>query len=486
MTPTEYALMTAIWSYWWTNESDPWPSVEHLREQLGKSERQVRRLLQRLRDKGFMLSVEQYNYEHKQVSNRYDFTPFLKRLVDYLEALEQPTKPDKASGEGVRNGRESVSESARSGCQNGQGIEDESDSDPSNRDTSSSSGSAASSKGTVLPPAPTCSHIAHRTIRKTEEETEESREIESRRSSNPPTTSQKLAASGRAKEAKQENTGKKESKWEEFVLASGVPRERLYELETWLQSCPRPGQTPLLVQAIIDPISQQFNNGRLMIANRTQATKLYLYARAQGLQHEELEDAFREWVHTAFKHVHPHVEKKMAWFFRALKVELLKSLMSFASSPAPLPGESPSEEEAAPVTEPGEESASPYHPAGEATITLDDDQGVTTMGEAGEASPLFSREQGNEPEQGSLPVNKHMPTGHNRKAREDYARHMKWRLARMGVSEPTVQFEHRCGCPLYYSPTRWGKPRCASCDGDRGWSQELKDLIESIRTYDAP
>ena len=267
MTPTEYALMTAIWSYWWTNQSDPWPSVEHLREQLGKSERQVRRLLQRLRDKGFMLSVEQYNYEHKQVSNRYDFTPFLKRLVDYLEALEQPTKPDKASGEDVRNGRESVSESAGSGCQNRQGIEDESDSDPSNRDTSSLSGSAASSKGTVLPPTPTCSHIAHTAIRNQEKGTGEADKIESHRTSNPPPASQEPAATARAKEVKQENTGEKISKWEEFVLASGVPLERLNALETWLQTCPRPGQTPLLVQALIDPISQQFGNGSLMVSN---------------------------------------------------------------------------------------------------------------------------------------------------------------------------------------------------------------------------
>src|SRR5947199_4432159 len=37
MTPTEYAMMTAIWSYWWSHQSNPWPSVEHICEQTKKS-----------------------------------------------------------------------------------------------------------------------------------------------------------------------------------------------------------------------------------------------------------------------------------------------------------------------------------------------------------------------------------------------------------------------------------------------------------------
>lgn len=333
MTPTEFALMTAIWSYWWTHESDPWPSVEHLMQHLGKSERTVRRLLQRLRDKGFMLSVEQYNYERKQISNRYDFSPFLRRLADYLDALEQPTKPDKPAGEGVKTGGQSVPESATSGCQNWQGIENESKTDFSDEDESDSSAGGASSKGTDSPSAPACSHIAHATIRNTKGDTESPNQVESHRTSNHPSTEKGLAGAARAKGVEGDITGRKPSKYEEYVLASGVPLPRLYALETWLQQHSRPAETPLLVEALIDPISQSLANGHLMVANRTQAAKLYQYAREQGrFEQEELEDAFREWVYTASKHIPPNVQKKCAWFFRALKVELLKCLV--ARSPA--------------------------------------------------------------------------------------------------------------------------------------------------------
>ncbi len=340
MTPTEYALMTAIWSYWWTHESDPWPSVEHLMEHLGKSERTVRRLLQRLRDKGFMLSVEQYNYERKQISNRYDFSPFLRRLADYLDALEQPAKPNKPVGEGVKTGGQSVPDSAPSGCQNGQGIENESKSNFSDKDKSDSSGSAASSKGTDLPSAPACSHIAHATIGNTKGDTESPNQVESHRTSNRPAPEKGVTGAASAKGVEGDITGRKPSKYEEFVLASGVPLPRLYALETWLQQHARPAETPLLVEALIDPISQTFANGHLMVANRTQAAKLYQYAREQGrFAQEELEDAFREWVHTAAKHIPPNVERKMAWFFRAVKVELLKWLL--ARSPTEEQNDSP-------------------------------------------------------------------------------------------------------------------------------------------------
>jgi hypothetical protein len=219
----------------------------------------------------------------------------------------------------------------------------------------------------VLPPSTTCSHIAHGAIRKTQE----TEEIESHRTSNPPSASQELPAGDRAKEVEENTTGKKASKYEEFVLASGVPLERLYALETWLQQCPRQEQTPLLVQALIDPISQQFDNGRLIVSNRTQAAKLYLYARKQGVPQEELEDAFREWVHAAFIHVPPHVTKKMAWFFRALKVELLKGLMFIAWPSASQQREALAEEEAAAqVTEPCDAS---YHPTREIVLTPEDD-----------------------------------------------------------------------------------------------------------------
>jgi biotin operon repressor len=371
MTPTEYVIMTAIWSFWWSNQSDPWPSVEQIRSQVGKSERQVRRYLQRLRDKGFMLSVEQYNGEGKQISNRYDFTPFFKRLIAYLDEMEQPVKSGHSPSRDDKSDGETMSNEAGSGCQKDQRNQIESDSDSLNVDTSDSSGSAASSKGTVLSPPAACSRIAQGTIRNTEEETEATARVESDRTSNLPSASRELAAGGRSKDVEGNNPGKKASKYEEFVLASGVPLEQLTALETWLQQCPRPGQTPLLVQVTIDPISQQFDNARLMVSNRTQATKLYQYARLQGMQQEELDIVFRDWVHAAKIHVPPHVTKKMAWFFRALKVELLKGLMFMERPPAPPVGASLAEEEAvAPVVESCHDS---YQPTREIVLLPGDD-----------------------------------------------------------------------------------------------------------------
>ena len=328
MTPTEHAIMIAIWTFWWTDQNDPWPSVEQICRKVRKSERQVRRYLQRLRDKGFMVSLEQYNSEGKQISNRYDFTPFLKRLLSYLDELEKKKAPDEGvhpTSRGDKKDGECLSRGTGSGCQMRQANQIESESESPDEEDSDSSGSAAGQKGTVLFPPPAYSHIAHGTIGSTEEETKVPNEVESSRTSNPPSASEKLAGGARAKGVNIDGNGKKPSRWEEFALASGVPLDRLSTLETWMQSSPRP-QVPLLVQAIIDPISERFGNGRFLVSNRTQAAKLYWYARKEGMTQDELEDAFREWVHSAFIHIPPHVEKKMAWFFRALKVEVLRAL----------------------------------------------------------------------------------------------------------------------------------------------------------------
>src|SRR5579885_1475668 len=108
MTPTEYAIMTDVWSHWWSGDSLPWPSVSDIAEHLGKSVRQVRRYLKRMQESGWVLTIAQNNHEGRQLSNRYDFTPFLRKLIDYLESIGVLEKPTQEGGESDTFTRERV------------------------------------------------------------------------------------------------------------------------------------------------------------------------------------------------------------------------------------------------------------------------------------------------------------------------------------------------------------------------------------------
>lgn len=143
MTCTEFALMIHIWTWWWTHKNNPWPTVAQLCEFLGKSERTVRRYLQRLRDKGFMLHIEQYNAEGKQISNRYDFQPFLRRLIAYLDSLEQPAEPAQEGGKDAIFGRERMPNLSGTPCHFWQGNEEILETETLKKTASFSSGSAA-------------------------------------------------------------------------------------------------------------------------------------------------------------------------------------------------------------------------------------------------------------------------------------------------------------------------------------------------------
>ncbi len=157
--------------------------------------------------------------------------------------------------------------------------------------------------------------------------TNDENEQQSNSNSKPSSTSSEMGGAERAKASLPEKSDVKASKWEAIVLASGVPLDAMNALETFMQHCTHPDRVPLLVEGLIDQASQQFGNISALTGNRTQAAKLYQYARMRGMESDVLEDAFREWVRTA-SHVPPFVQKKMAWFFKALKLELLKALLT--------------------------------------------------------------------------------------------------------------------------------------------------------------
>ncbi len=97
-----------------------------------------------------------------------------------------------------------------------------------------------------------------------------------------------------------------------------------------IRNCSRPTQIPVLVEQEIDHVSRKFNNVQYLTSNRTHATKLWQYARLKGMDHETVQDMFRVWVHVAATAtVPPYIGNKMAWFFKALRLEILKALLPY-------------------------------------------------------------------------------------------------------------------------------------------------------------
>ena len=110
---------------------------------------------------------------------------------------------------------------------------------------------------------------------------------------NPSRPSQEQGGARRLKEAKKKNTSGKLTKWQEMALAHGVSLEQQDALERYMHECPRPTHIPTLVELHIDPLSRSYNNEHLLLSNRTHATKLWQYARSQGMDHEAVQDHSR-------------------------------------------------------------------------------------------------------------------------------------------------------------------------------------------------
>ena len=198
---------------------------------------------------------------------------------------------------------------------------------------SDSSGEAASfDKEEVDVSTLTYSHIAHGTIRKDKQEktsTSHLTLVPASRISNPSRPSQEQGGARRSKEAKKKNTSGNSTKWQEMALAHGVSLEQQDALERYMRECPRPMHVPTLVELHIDPLSRSYNNEHLLLSNRTHATKLWQYTRSQGMDHEAVQDAFPLWVSAASSRVYPDVQNKMAWFFKALRLEVLKTVCAY-------------------------------------------------------------------------------------------------------------------------------------------------------------
>ncbi len=143
----------------------------------------------------------------------------------------------------------------------------------------------------------------------------------------------------------------------------------------------------------------------------------------------------------------------MAWFFKALRLEVLKALLSY--------------EGAAPVTEElhQEEPETPTHEA----APLNQEQ----------QTPSIPVEQGSEEQ----PFQTHRVSRTHRTlaqkaARASYASQVRDQLRQHGVSgalEMVVDTEHSCGCPLKH-----GDWSCVRCHPNREWEQDVLVYLDSI------
>ncbi|GCE50223.1 helix-turn-helix protein [Thermosporothrix hazakensis] len=95
LTPTEFALLLTLYSY--LEEEQIQPSVSTLAMHLGKSNRQVRRYIARMSQKGFLHVTPQYGPDQQQLANYYDLSPFFQRLYAFLESFghKKPRKQRK-------------------------------------------------------------------------------------------------------------------------------------------------------------------------------------------------------------------------------------------------------------------------------------------------------------------------------------------------------------------------------------------------------
>lgn len=94
ITEAELVLVQQIWVFWW-DANLPYPAVATLAARMGKTVRQIQRLLQRLRAAELITIVARRDPLGGQISNAYDLTP-LVRAVERLIASEAP--PGRRSG----------------------------------------------------------------------------------------------------------------------------------------------------------------------------------------------------------------------------------------------------------------------------------------------------------------------------------------------------------------------------------------------------
>jgi len=154
-----------------------------------------------------------------------------------------------------------------------------------------------------------------------------------------------MGGAAQVKSVQEQKAEEKLSKWQSLALAQGGSLVQQDALDSYIRNCPRPERHPIKVEVCIDEKSRKFGDVQHLTSNRTQATKLWQYARLKGMDREYLEDTFGVWVSIADAVTIPaFVTNKMAWFFKALRLEVLKAFIPYEFA-ASVRGEQPATSE---------------------------------------------------------------------------------------------------------------------------------------------
>ena len=329
-------------SFMWFKTDRCWPSQATLAEGTGYSRRTVIRALKELDERGYIECVRrglgQTNYYFvNPLSFTHSFRPSAgprtairlphvnqMTLADPMflcgiaNATKRPVEPYYPEVTDSHNGSDGVAQQEETDCHtnctktNLTHLNKDKDSD--------SSGTAASSEN---------GEGDAKTIRKFPTHIETNTNPPPR-NSKPLSVSFEIGGATPVKAEKVSTTSNTPSKWQGIALAHGISLIQLDALDSYIKNCPRPAHIPMLIEQEIDHVSRTFNNVQYLTSNRTHAAKLWQYARLKGMNHETVQDMFREWVHVAATAtVPPYIENKMAWFFRALRLEVLKALLPY-------------------------------------------------------------------------------------------------------------------------------------------------------------
>lgn len=89
LTPAEMLFAIHVWQHWWT-ERNPYPSLGTVAARMGVSRRQVRSYVHNLKAKGYLVVNDRQAEGLGQVTNEYDFAPFIQAIVSCEEKQTHP------------------------------------------------------------------------------------------------------------------------------------------------------------------------------------------------------------------------------------------------------------------------------------------------------------------------------------------------------------------------------------------------------------
>jgi hypothetical protein len=91
--PTQLNVLIQIIEHWWEADKDPYPAKETIARRMGKSPRQIQRVLTQLEKGGFIKRLERFLGHKAQTSNAYSLQGLAQKLIaiepEFRKAAEQ-------------------------------------------------------------------------------------------------------------------------------------------------------------------------------------------------------------------------------------------------------------------------------------------------------------------------------------------------------------------------------------------------------------